>query len=640
MVELKHKKTGTVLDAPKNKVFLADYNRTEIPNWCPGCVYPETLIHTNYILKTIEKIKVNDLVLSNDGKYHRVLETMKHNHKGKMYQIKSKCFGEVILTEEHPVLISKRQHSKRHNQNFPLLWERADKIEKGDYLLYPIPKRSVDIKKILIPKRLSQDRRSYDLPSEIKVSKDFMRLSGYFIAEGWIHKRTIQKNKIDSIACFAFNIKEQDYVKDISKIVKKIFGLSITTKIKKEKNLIEVYINSSRIARLFRDLFGSGAVNKKIPEQWLLLPFKKQKELLNGLWRGDGWIDKKRLRAHYKTISNILAEQIKLIMLRMGIVSSVLKEEAKGIHKSSWAVWVIGKRDFPLLQDILGLKRSKISSGKVPSSVITADYVMLPVSKIETLNYNGLVYNLEVEDVQNYVSENAILHNCGDFGILAGVKKALVELNLEPHQVMLVSGVGCYAKLPYWIRTNGFVGLHGRELAVGQGAKLVNPKLNVLVFSGDGAGYGEGGNHFIHACRRGINLTYIIHNNGVFGLTTGQYSPTSEQGWISKSSPTGSREKPINPLALAISAGATFVARAYAMNLKELVEIIKQAIQHKGFAVVDVLQPCVSFAHKPEFYNERIYYLGKNYDASNKLKALEKALEINERIALGVFYKE
>ena len=160
------------------------------------------------------------------------------------------------------------------------------------------------------------------------------------------------------------------------------------------------------------------------------------------------------------------------------------------------------------------------------------------------------------------------------------------------------------------------------------------------MFSGDGAGYSEGGNHFIHACRRGIDLTYIVHNNSVFGLTTGQYSPTSEQGWVSKSSPFGSTEKPINPLALAISAGATFVARAYAMNLKELVEIIKQAVQHQGLAVVDVLQPCVSFAHKPEFYNERVYYLDQSHDKSNKLKALEKALDVKESIALGVFYQE
>tara|TARA_Y100000310_G_C20620454_1_gene782994 strand:+ start:795 stop:1541 length:747 start_codon:yes stop_codon:yes gene_type:complete len=229
---------------------------------------------------------------------------------------------------------------------------------------------------------------------------------------------------------------------------------------------------------------------------------------------------------------------------------------------------------------------------------------------------------------------------CGDFGIMVAVKKSLAELDITPNQAFLVSGVGCYAKLPYWVKANGFVGLHGRELALGQGAKLANPRLNVLVFSGDGAGYGEGGNHFLHACRRNINVTYFVHNNAIFGLTTGQYSPTSEQGKKSKSSPSGSLEKPINPLALAISAGATFVARAYAMDLKNLVEIMKKAIQHEGFAIVDVLQPCVSFAHKTDWYKERTHYLDEAYEPTNKLKALEMALEVNNKIALGIFYEE
>lgn len=231
---------------------------------------------------------------------------------------------------------------------------------------------------------------------------------------------------------------------------------------------------------------------------------------------------------------------------------------------------------------------------------------------------------------------------CGNFGIMAGVKKALAELNFAPHQVALVSGVGCYAKLAYWTKANSFVGLHGRELPLGQGVKLANPKLNVLVFSGDGAGYGEGGNHFLHACRRNLDLTYVVHNNSVFGLTTGQYSPTSEQGRISKSSPAGSLEKPVNPLALALAAGATFVARAYAGHLNQMVEILKKAVQHRGFAFVDVLQPCVSFGHDYQFYEQRVYYLDQNYNPKDKIKALEKALESEsgEKLALGVLYAE
>jgi len=228
---------------------------------------------------------------------------------------------------------------------------------------------------------------------------------------------------------------------------------------------------------------------------------------------------------------------------------------------------------------------------------------------------------------------------CGNFGIITGVKKALAELSLEPSNVVLTSGVGCFAKLPYWVKANGFVGLHGRSLPLAQGVKLANPKLKVIAFGGDGDGYGEGGNHFLHACRRNVDVTYFVHNNEVFGLTTGQYSPTSEKGRKSKSSLLGSTESPVNPLATAIAAGAKFVARAYAGNPKEMVEIMKQAIQFEGFAFVDILQPCVTFGKNYDYYNERIYYLDK-HDSNDKVNALAKSLENHDKIALGVFYKE
>jgi len=230
---------------------------------------------------------------------------------------------------------------------------------------------------------------------------------------------------------------------------------------------------------------------------------------------------------------------------------------------------------------------------------------------------------------------------CGDFAIINGVKKALTELNIPPHQVVLASGVGCFAKLPYWIRANGFVGLHGRSLPIAQGVKLARPEITVLAFGGDGDGYGEGGNHFLHACRRNVNITYLVHNNEVFGLTTGQYSPTSVKGKKSKSSPSGSLEHPVNPLAIAIASGATFVARAYAGNLPQMVEIIKKAVQHKGFALVDILQPCVSFGHNYDFYAQRIYYLAENEDRFDKQKAFFRAMEHEqgEKFPLGIFYE-
>jgi 2-oxoglutarate/2-oxoacid ferredoxin oxidoreductase subunit beta len=222
---------------------------------------------------------------------------------------------------------------------------------------------------------------------------------------------------------------------------------------------------------------------------------------------------------------------------------------------------------------------------------------------------------------------------CGNFSILSAVKKSLIELNIAPKQAVLVSGVGCYAKLPYWTKVNSFVGLHGRELAVAQGVKLANQELKIICFSGDGAGYGEGGNHFIHACRRDIDLTYVVHNNNVFGLTTGQYSPTSKQGMVSKSSPQGSTEQPLNPLALAIVSGAKFVARAYSGDIKQLTEILKEAISYPGFSFVDIIQECITFN---KFDTSQFSEL--NHNIANKIDALNTTMD--NKIKIGIYYKE
>ncbi len=231
---------------------------------------------------------------------------------------------------------------------------------------------------------------------------------------------------------------------------------------------------------------------------------------------------------------------------------------------------------------------------------------------------------------------------CGDYGAWRATKMALASLGLEPHQVLIVSGIGNAGKLPHWVRTYGFHGLHGRPLPVAQGAKLANHELTVLVVGGDGDGYGEGMSHFIHACRRNSDMTYIILNNGVYALTTGQVSPTSEKGFVSKSTPEGSPETPINPLALAIAAGATFVARGYTGKTEHLAKLIVEGVRHKGFAFLDVFQPCVVFnkVNTYKWYNERIYLLGKEYDPTDRARAFQKAYEWGDRIPLGVIYRE
>jgi len=232
---------------------------------------------------------------------------------------------------------------------------------------------------------------------------------------------------------------------------------------------------------------------------------------------------------------------------------------------------------------------------------------------------------------------------CGDYGILNAVKRALTELELAPHQVLFFSGIGCGSKLPDYINANGFTSIHGRPIPIAQGAKLANHELTVIVVAGDGDTYGIGGNHFVHAVRRNPDITIIAENNQVYGLTKGQYSPTSDRGFITSTTPEGAIETAFNPLALALATGATFIARGFSGDPKHLAGLIVKAIQHKGFALVDVLQPCVIFnrVNTYDWYRARVYKLDEEegYDLADKTAAWEKAQEWGERIPLGVIYQ-
>ena len=234
-------------------------------------------------------------------------------------------------------------------------------------------------------------------------------------------------------------------------------------------------------------------------------------------------------------------------------------------------------------------------------------------------------------------------NGCGDFSILASLKTALSKLSIDPHDTVVVSGIGCSGKLPHFIKTYGYEGLHGRSLPAASAIKLANHSLTVIDVGGDGDGYGIGMGHFIHTCRRNIDMTYIVHNNQIYGLTTGQTSPTSEKGFKTKSTPEGVLEVPVNPIALAVSAGATFVARGFSGNLPHLTDLIMQGIRHKGFAVIDVLQPCVTFnkLNTYEYFMKKVYKLDpSNHNPRDKMAALVKAEEWAEKIPIGVFYVE
>jgi 2-oxoglutarate ferredoxin oxidoreductase subunit beta len=237
--------------------------------------------------------------------------------------------------------------------------------------------------------------------------------------------------------------------------------------------------------------------------------------------------------------------------------------------------------------------------------------------------------------------ENKWCPGCGNFGILNAVKASLADMEIPPEEILMVSGIGQAAKTPHFLRCNFFHGLHGRALPVATGAKLANHDLTILVHMGDGDCYGEGGNHLLAALRRNIDLTLVVHNNMVYGLTKGQASPTSRHGFVTKAQPEGVACQASNPLTLALSQGAGFVARGYCKDIDQLSGLIQAGIAYPGFSLIDVLQVCVSFNHENtyQFYNDRVYQLdSSDYQADDLHQALELAMEWEDGIPTGILY--
>lgn len=248
-------------------------------------------------------------------------------------------------------------------------------------------------------------------------------------------------------------------------------------------------------------------------------------------------------------------------------------------------------------------------------------------------------------DIKDFKSNDEIAWcpGCGNFGILNAVKKMLVKLNKPPKDILLVSGIGQAAKLPHYVKCNCFNGLHGRALPVAAAAKIANRNLTVLVTTGDGDCYGEGGNHLIHNIRRNIDITVIVHDNQIYGLTKGQASPTTDPEYITKIQEEGVVLEPLHPLEMAVALGAGFVARGYSLDIEHLSWLMEEGIRHKGFSLIDVLQPCVSFNRKNtfEWYSKRVYKLNddSSYNPEDKMAAYEKAHEWGDRIPIGIIYK-
>jgi len=230
---------------------------------------------------------------------------------------------------------------------------------------------------------------------------------------------------------------------------------------------------------------------------------------------------------------------------------------------------------------------------------------------------------------------------CGNFSILKTFKDAMVELGIEPHQLTIVSGIGQAGKFPHYLKCNTFNGLHGRTLPVATAIRLANHEMLTIAVAGDGDCYGEGGNHLIHAIRRNINVKLFVHDNQIYGLTKGQASPTSMEGMITKNQPFGVFAEQFNPMALAVALDCSFAARGFAGDTEHLKGLIKEAANHKGFTLVDILQPCVTFnkINTYEWYRQRVYHVEPEYNPEDRIAAFKKALEWGERIPIGIIYK-
>lgn len=382
----------------------------------PVCLLPDSLIQHNPNLVPIKDSKISDSVLSHDGEFNPIKRVIKRSYRGKIIKIKNRL-GETVLTPEHECLAvkwRKTDHFRRINnkkKNIPD-WHHASELEKEDLVLYPIIKKTVDVNKITTNVKVKKyDFKSIKIPEEIEVNNNFLRLAGYFLAEGYTRLVVCR-----TFAGFCFNSKEKDYINDVRNLIKKIFGIKAIIK-ESKNNSTNVIVNNVHVARIFRELFGNSALNKKVPEFMLFLPREKQKSLIEGLWKGDGYFNPKKPRAGFSTISKNLVQQLKILLLRQGIIPSVYTENEKKIrgvnHKKCYRIHTGDRDSLIKLADILKINfNCKIK----PTFRAWCDdnFAYIPITKIISENYKGLVYNLEVENAHSFSTESLALHNCGD----------------------------------------------------------------------------------------------------------------------------------------------------------------------------------------------------------------------------------
>lgn len=380
----------------------------------PVCVSPETLILANANAEEIKDISEGARVLSHDGNYHRIEALYCRPYKGLAYRITINNLGSVSTTPDHHILALKLggRDKFKFYKRFKPDWYCAQELKKGDVVLYPIPRLEKVVDEIDFDiEKPKCDFKSKPLPKKIKVDNDFCRLAGYYLAEGYV-----RTDKCKGTIGFAFNSQEETYIKDVTNIMKKIFCVKPAELIyNRKKTAADVAFYSARLARFFENQFGKGAANKHLPHWMTELPLEKQRALLCGLWRGDGYIDLKRQRAKYVTISRQLAYQLRLLLLRQNIISNFSVGKPYGIHKESYLCYIQEDDSLRNIIKIVGLNLAiKPKNLNRHKSWIDKKFYYTTVKENKPIEYSGSVYNLEVEDAHSYVSNALTLHNCGD----------------------------------------------------------------------------------------------------------------------------------------------------------------------------------------------------------------------------------
>ena len=417
----------------------------------PVCVMPLEKVHKNSESLEISKLEKNHHVLTHSGNYEEIINTSQRLYSGKIIQFKNEL-GAINLTPEHliyAISMPKGDKFLRNINKKKLIpsWHHSEELKKGDIILYPILKKEEDVNylEIDIPKAKG-DFRSKEIPKKIALNSELLRLFGYFLAEG-----NIQDLPSKTYISFTLNLKEEDIAEDIKNISKKIFNIEVKIKKLEKANTLVVYTYNARLARYFKSLFGNYADKKKIPDFIMNLPKEKQKALIYGLWRGDGYVNLniKNPRAGYSTISYQLLQQIKILLLRQKIVPSIYAEKEKQVkgvnHKMSYRVHVGQRESLIKLCFILGLSYSPNTHQSI-KSWFDDDYMYTPITKKETFEYSGFVNNLEIKNAHSFVSEAFCLHNCGDI-MWVYIKVGKDEKGEEIIEEVKFKTLGCAAAI-------------------------------------------------------------------------------------------------------------------------------------------------------------------------------------------------